>query len=315
MIIITGPTALGKTRLAAQLAAYFGGEIISADSRQVFKNMDIGTGKDLQDYDVNGYQVPRHLVDIRFPGDTFSVYDFVEEYNRVKPTILQRGKQVILCGGTGLYIEAVIAGYNLPFVPIDQKLREKLQSYSDKELAHLLAAMRPLHNTTDLTDRDRLVRALEIEFWKKNQPKEVAPIPPYFIIGITAQREELRRRITQRLHNRLNNGLIEEVRGLLERGIPPDKLEFYGLEYRYVCRYLHGRLSLEEMTSQLNTAIHQFAKRQQTWFRRMERKGFQIHWLNAETGPEELIAQAKHLLEKHRNQWDELHYQSKINHV
>ncbi|MGC8866006.1 MAG: tRNA (adenosine(37)-N6)-dimethylallyltransferase MiaA [Bacteroidales bacterium] len=306
MIIVTGPTALGKTRLAARLAAFYGGEIISADSRQVFKNMDIGTGKDLNDYVVDGDKVPFYLVDIRFPGDTFSVYDFVEEYNRQRPEIIRRGKHVIVCGGTGLYIEAIIAGYHLPYVPVDQELREKLQSMSDEQLIRMLADLRPLHNTTDITDRDRLVRALEIELWKKKHPGDAPTIPPYLILGLTAERQELRRRITERLHHRLKNGLIEEVQTLLERGVPHEKLEFYGLEYRYVYRYLKGQLSLQEMTDQLNTAIHQFAKRQQTWFRRMERKGFHIHWLNAEIGPDELFTQARRTLDEHRNQWDEL---------
>jgi tRNA dimethylallyltransferase len=306
MIIITGPTALGKTRLAARLAARLGGEIISADSRQVFKNMDIGTGKDLQDYKVDDITVPYHLVDIRFPGDTFSVYDFVAEYNRVRPEILNRGRHVILCGGTGLYIEAVVAGYYLPFVPVDQQLRERLQPLSDDKLTRMLASMRSLHNTTDITDRDRLVRALEIEIWKKEHPEQVPPVPPYFILGIHAERQELRRRITERLFYRLKNGLIEEVQSLLERGVPPGKMEFYGLEYRYVYRYLCGQLTFEEMSGQLNTAIHQFAKRQQTWFRRMEKRGFRIHWLDVASGADEIFAQALRLLEDHRHEWDEL---------
>lgn len=306
MIVITGSTALGKTRLAARLAAILGGEIISADSRQVFKDMDIGTGKDLQDYIVDRVTVPYHLVDIRFPGDTFSVYDFVEEFNRVKPEILNRGHHAILCGGTGLYIEAVIAGYHLPFAPIDHELREKLSPLGDQELIQMLASMRTLHNTTDITDRDRLVRAIEIEMWKQNHPDLKPKIPPYFLIGITADRKEIRRKITERLRFRLKSGLIEEVSSLLERGVPPEKLEFYGLEYRYVNRYLIGQLSHEEMFKELNTAIHQFAKRQQTWFRRMERKGFNIHWLNASVGPDELYKQAQQLLEDYRHEWDEL---------
>ncbi len=305
MIVITGPTALGKTRLAARLAASLGGEIISADSRQVFKNMDIGTGKDLQDYIVDRITVPYHLVDIRFPGDTFSVYDFVEEFSRVKPEILKRGHHAILCGGTGLYIEAVVAGYHLPFVPIDHELREKFSPLSDKELIQMLASMRTLHNTTDITDRDRLVRAIEIEMWKQNHPDLKPEIPPYFLIGLTAERKELRRKITERLRFRLKNGLIEEVSSLLERGVPSEKLEFYGLEYRYVNRYLCGQLTYEAMFEGLNTAIHQFAKRQQTWFRRMERKGFNIHWLDASVGPDELYVQARQLLEENRYEWDE----------
>lgn len=306
MIIVTGPTALGKTRLAARLAAQLDAEIISADSRQVFKYMDIGTGKDLQDYVVEGQRVPYHLVDIRFPGDTFSVYDFVDEYNRIRPQILERGHNIILCGGTGLYIEAVVAGYHLPYVPIDQQLRERLQPLTDEQLAHMLADLRPLHNTTDLTDRDRLVRALEIELWKKDHPEDQPEVPPHIILGVRAERALLRHRITERLHLRLQNGLIEEVKSLLDRGIPGEKMEFYGLEYRYVYRYLCGRISYEEMFSQLNTAIHQFAKRQDTWFRRMERKGFSIYWLDAAQGSDEIFAQALAWLNENRQKWDEL---------
>lgn len=306
MIIVTGPTALGKTRLAARLAAQLDAEIISADSRQVFKYMDIGTGKDLQDYQVDGHLVPYHMVDIRFPGDTFSVYDFVDEYNRIRPQILERGHNIILCGGTGLYIEAVVAGYHLPYVPVDQQLRERLQPLTDEQLARMLADLRPLHNTTDLTDRDRLVRALEIELWKKDHPEDQPEIPPHAILGVRAERTLLRNRITERLRFRLQNGLIEEVKSLLERGIPGEKMEFYGLEYRYVYRYLCGRISYEEMFSQLNTAIHQFAKRQDTWFRRMERKGFSIHWLDAAQGSDEIFAQALAWLNENRQRWDEL---------
>lgn len=306
MIVVTGPTALGKTRLAARLAAQLDAEIISADSRQVFKYMDIGTGKDLKDYQVDGQMVPYHLVDIRFPGDTFSVYDFVDEYNRIRPQILERGHNIIICGGTGLYIEAVVAGYHLPYVPVDQQLRERLQPLTDEQLARMLADMRPLHNTTDLTDRDRLVRALEIELWKKDHPEDQPKVPPHVILGVRAERTLLRHKITERLRFRIQNGLIEEVKSLLERGIPGEKMEFYGLEYRYVYRYLSGQISYDEMFSQLNTAIHQFAKRQDTWFRRMERKGFRIHWLDAAQGSDEIFAQALEWLREHRQEWDEL---------
>lgn len=282
LLVITGPTASGKTRLAAQVAAAIDGEIISADSRQVYRGMDFGTGKDYGDYMVNGYLVPYHLVDIADPGYEYNVYEFQQDFLKAYQHIIRRQKRAVLCGGTGLYIEAAIGGYRLLKVPENEALRKKLMAYTWQELTTMLANMRPLHNTTDTTDRQRLMRAIEIETYNQehaSQRNDYPKIKPEIFV-ISLDRKEIRSRITKRLQNRLNRGMIEEIDKLIKTGIKPEQLDFYGLEYRYLTKYVTGEIGYDEMFNKLNTAIHQFAKRQMTWFRRMEKKGYQLNWID-----------------------------------
>lgn len=292
LIVITGPTATGKTRLAAQLAQTLDGEIISADSRQVYQGMDIGTGKDLADYVIEGKVIPAHLVDMVAPGYEFNLYEFQNHFVQAFQHIQNRGKQAILCGGTGLYIEAALSGYKLLKVPENQALRKTLKDNTLEELIELLASMKRLHNTTDITDRSRLLRAIEIESYYKSHPEQQLDYPQfnYLIFALHFSREIIRERITSRLKIRLENGMIEEIQNLLRSGLKPEQLTFYGLEYRYITQYVTGEISYEEMFTHLNTAIHQFAKRQMTWFRRMQRNGFQIHWIDGELDNKEKIA-------------------------
>ncbi len=284
LIVITGPTASGKTNLAARVASRIGGEVISADSRQVYRGMDIGTGKDLGEFIQGGKRVPCHLIDIRNPGYEYNVYEFRKDFLKAYNDIVSRGKQVLLCGGTGLYIESAVAGYNMQRVPVDEALRQWLREKSMKEMANILAGLRPLHNTTDVTDRARLERAIEIAEYEKSY-KGMSPAMTEFstvIFGIAYERSILRERITRRLKKRLSEGMTGEVENLIKSGISEDKLLFYGLEYRYLTLYVTGRISYSEMFTKLNTAIHQYAKRQMTWFRRMEKNGFHIEWIDGE---------------------------------
>lgn len=288
MITLLGPTATGKTRLAALLASRMDGEIISADSRQVYKRMNLGTGKDYDDYTVNGKMVPFHLVDIAEPGYEYSVYEFQHDFHAAYQNIVSREKLPILCGGTGMYLESVLRGYQLYNVPENIVLRDELSDKTDEELCNLLASMRPLHATTDTVSRERLLRAIEIEIYHRQHPEiPTFPAVPSLVFGINCPRETVRQRITQRLKQRLQNGMTEEVRQLLEEGIPPQRLKAYGLEYKFITQYLLGELSYDEMFRLLNTAIHQFAKRQMTWFRRMERNGINILWIDGSLGEEE----------------------------
>jgi len=291
LITVLGPTACGKTQFAAALAAHLQSEIISADSRQVYRRMDIGTGKDLNDYLVNGKQIPYHLIDICEPGVKYNVFryqhDFFSVFNRLKAAEITP----VLCGGTGMYIEAVLKGFKLLDVPPNPKLRLSLSGKSLEELEDILADYKTLHNKTDVDSAQRAIRAIEIEeFYQKEAPgsSEFKPINS-LIIGLDIKRELRRERISQRLHHRLANGMIAEVHSLLESGIPPDDLIYYGLEYKYITLYILGKLTFEEMTRQLEIAIHQFAKRQMTWFRGMERRGFTIHWIDATLPVEEKI--------------------------
>lgn len=282
LIVLTGPTATGKTKVAAKLAYELDGEIISADSRQVYKGMDIGTGKDLADYVVNGKIIPAHLVDMVEPGYEFNVFEYREEFDKAFSHIRKRDKQAIMCGGTGLYLEAALAGYKMLKVPENPALRKKLVAFSHDELVEKLAALKPLHNTTDTTSRERLVRAIEIETYQKDKIQERRDNPDFshIIFALEFPRNIIRERITQRLKLRLENGMTEEVQRLLKEGLKPHQLTFYGLEYKYITQYVTGEISWDEMFRKLNTAIHQFAKRQMTWFRRMEKKGFEIHWID-----------------------------------
>ena len=285
LIVILGPTASGKTKLAARLARDRGSEIISADSRQVYRGMDIGTGKDFGEYVVDGLAVPCHLIDVVDPDHEFSVFDYQVNFSRVFSDISSRGVVPIMVGGTGLYIEAAIKGYLLLEVPENESLRHELEKEGIAELRNRLIELKPaIHNTTDLLDRKRLVRAIEImEFTRVHDNQEShSPSIAALVVGLRCERSVLRQRITERLNARLKAGMIEEVERLYQSGIGWDKLDFFGLEYRYIGRYLRGVMCYSEMFQMLNTRIHQFAKKQETWFRRMEKKGITIHWINGD---------------------------------
>jgi tRNA dimethylallyltransferase len=294
IITVLGHTAAGKTKFAAHLAHYFSGEIISADSRQVYRRMNIGTGKDYGDYMIDGHQVPVHLLDILDAGDEYSVYLFKRDFINVFSDISERGIMPVLCGGTGLYIESVLRNYRLLDVPVNRELREELEKKSMEELAGMLRLYVPLHNRTDIVNRKRLIRAIEIAMYQSSQPDqpEEEKCLNSLVLGISFERSLRRERITDRLRKRLEEGMVEEVDALLKSGIPAQKLDYYGLEYRYVCKYLMNELTFEEMQSQLNSAIHQFAKRQMTYFRGMERRGINIHWLDGTLPLEEKVEQA-----------------------
>lgn len=283
LLSIIGPTASGKTTLAVHVAAALSGEIISADSRQVYRGMDIGTGKDLEEYQLEGKRIPYHLIDIAEAGYKYNVFEYQQDFVKVWEDCLRRKVVPVLCGGSGLYVEAVLKGYKLLAVPVNEELRSSLSGLSLRELAHRLATYKKLHNTTEIDTPKRAIRAIEIEEYYRTHPYEGKNFPPVhsLIVGVDVSREVRRERITRRLHERLENGMVEEVRGLLEAGVKPEELIYYGLEYKYLTLYLTGRLSYGQMVEQLNIAIHQFAKRQMTWFRKMEREGFPIHWLEA----------------------------------
>lgn len=299
MITILGPTASGKTTLAAHLAAATDGEIISADSRQVYRRMDIGTGKDLGDYIVGGRQIAYHLIDIAEPGTRYNLFRYQRDFRCAYDDIMARGRRPILCGGTGLYIEAVLKGYNLAVVPENKELRARLEGKTLDELAVMLAELKrrngnKMHNTTDVDTAKRAVRAIEIETYVEKHPDagfEDMPPADSIIIGVDIDREERRRRITSRLRQRLDEGMVDEVRALLDSGINADDLIYYGLEYKYVTEYVIGRISYDEMFSRLEIAIHQFAKRQMTWFRGMERRGLAIHWVDVMLPMEDKVAE------------------------
>ena len=313
LICILGPTASGKTKFAVRLACENNGEIISADSRQVYRGMDIGTGKDLAEYIYNGMQIPYHLIDIAEPGSKYNIFEYQRDFHNAFNDIRTRGKLPILCGGSGLYIETAVNGYSLPEVPPDPELRGELESMETEELVKRLSSMKQLHNTTDTDSRKRLIRALEIAIYQekissgmginpesdtnsgdgrypgngRNPANRVAytsypPLKTRFI-GIDVSREVRIERIDKRLRERLEGGMIDEVKGLLDSGITADDLIYYGLEYKFVTLYLTGTLTYGQMESQLATAIHQFAKRQMTWFRGMERRGIKIEWVTPES--------------------------------
>lgn len=291
LLSVIGPTASGKTSLAVQLAVALGGEVISADSRQVYRGMDLGTGKDLEDYCVNGRVVPYHLIDIVDAGYKYNVFEYQRDFVKVWEDCEQRGVVPVLCGGSGLYVEAVLKGYKLLAVPVNEALRATLEGKGLQELAQRLSSYKKLHNTTEIDTPKRAIRAIEIEEYYRTHPYEEKDFPGIdaLIVGVDVNREIRRERITHRLHERLENGMVEEVRRILESGVKPEDLIYYGLEYKYLTLYLIGELSYDEMVKQLNVAIHQFAKRQMTWFRKMERAGFDIHWLRAEMPMEEKI--------------------------
>ena len=291
LITILGPTASGKTPLAAALATAMNTEIISGDSRQVYRRMDLGTGKDLADYTVDGKQVPYHLIDIVEPGYKYNVFEYQRDFLKAYEQITAQGKLPILCGGTGRYIESVLKGYRLLPVPENPELRASLEGKSLDELTRILEGYKKLHNSTDVDTAKRAIRAIEIEEYYLQQPAEYREFPSLksVIIGVDIDRELRREKITRRLKQRLDEGMVDEVRGLLAEGIPAENLIYYGLEYKFLTQYAIGELSFEEMFHQLETAIHQFAKRQMTWFRGMERRGFHIHWLDATLPMEEKV--------------------------
>ena len=299
MITILGPTASGKTPLAAALASEIGGEILSADSRQVYRRMDIGTGKDLADYTItNNHEpitnkqepitIPYHLIDICEPGTKYNLFQYQQDFYDAYRDVVSRGAVPILCGGTGLYIEAVLKGYRLSPVPQNPELRARLENKSLDELTQMLVALKEqngstMHNKTDVDSCQRAIRAIEIEEYNLHTPMPKRELPPIdsLIVGVNIDRELRREKITRRLKARLEEGMIDEVKGLLDEGIPADDLIYYGLEYKFVTEYLVGKTTYDEMFTRLEIAIHQFAKRQMTWFRGMERRGFQIHWIDA----------------------------------
>ncbi len=298
LVTILGPTASGKTPLAAALAYELGTEIISADSRQVYRQMDLGTGKDLADYTVNGRRIPYHLIDIVEPGTRYNVFEYQHDFLTAYESIKQKGKIPVLCGGTGMYLESVLKGYKLIPVPENPELREKLSDKSLEELTEILKSYKALHNTTDIDTAKRAIRAVEIEeYYRKNAiSQREFPELNSLIVGVNIDRDLRRQKITKRLRQRLDEGMVDEVRKLLKQGIPSENLIYYGLEYKYLTLYVTGQLTFDEMFSQLEIAIHQFAKRQMTWFRGMERRGFAIHWIDAALSLPEKLEEIKKLM-------------------
>ncbi|MBQ7550695.1 MAG: tRNA (adenosine(37)-N6)-dimethylallyltransferase MiaA, partial [Bacteroidales bacterium] len=275
-------TATGKTRLAVRLAKDLDGEIISADSRQVYRKMDIGTGKDLSDYTINQQTIPYHLIDIAEPGTEYNVAQYQQAAYQAIDSIRARHKEVILCGGSGMYIESLLNGFRLSPITRDEKLYAELNAKSDEELIQLLQSFRTLHNHTDTCERRRLIKAVEIEYYYQQHPewKDLTRKIPSLIIGLTSDRDFIRKKITQRLQERLQSGMIEEVEQLIKQGVNSEQLLRYGLEYKYLTRYISGQIDRDTMFEKLEIAIHQFSKRQMTWFRGMERHGFTIHWID-----------------------------------
>jgi tRNA dimethylallyltransferase len=297
LITILGPTASGKTPFAAALAYELNTEIISADSRQIYKGMDLGTGKDLADYTINGHTIPYHLIDIAEPGYKYNVFEYQRDFLISYESIKQKGRLPVLCGGTGMYLESILKGYKLMPVP---ELRTRLANHSLEELTEILSRYKTLHNSTDVDTVKRAIRAIEIEEYYATHPVPEREFPALnsLIIGVDIDRELRREKITRRLKQRLEEGMVDEVRRLIEQGISPDDLIYYGLEYKYLTLYVIGKLDYDEMFNGLEIAIHQFAKRQMTWFRGMERRGFNIHWVNATLPMEEKIAFVKEKLKE-----------------
>ncbi len=304
MITILGPTACGKTAVAVRLAHDIGGEIISADSRQVYRGMDIGTGKDLDDYLVEGQAIPYHLIDIVEAGTKYNLFQYQQDFQAAYSDVCRRGRVPVLCGGTGLYIEAVLKGYALSPVPQNPALRAQLEGKSLPELTDLLTQLKAkagsvMHNVTDVDSCQRAIRAIEIETYNLEHATELRTMPPVdsLIVGLDIDRDVRRRKISDRLQRRLDGGMVDEIRGLLQQGIPPQDLTYYGLEYKYVTEYVTGCISYKEMFTRLETAIHQFAKRQMTWFRGMERRGLHIHWLDAAQPVDSIVAGIREMME------------------
>jgi len=295
LVSILGHTAGGKTTVATHLAYALDGEIISGDSRQLYRGMDLGTGKDIDEYVVNGKQIPYHLIDIADAGYKYNVYEYQTDFVKAFEDIQSRGKFPVLCGGTGLYVEAVLKGYKLIHVPANEELRKDLEGKNLKELTRILEQMKDLHNTTDVETVRRAVRAIEIETYYQNNPKLDSYYPEInsLLVGVKFDRDSRRRRITARLKERFENGMLEEVKGLIDGGVKPEDLIYYGLEYKFITQHIIGELTYDEMFEGLNIAIHQFAKRQMTWYRKMERHGMKIHWLDGYIPLDEKIEKIK----------------------
>lgn len=300
LIAITGPTATGKTQLGVSLARALDGEIVSADSRQLYRGMDLGTGKDLQDYG----EVPYHLIDIAPAGYKYNLYEYVRDARAAISDIESRGRQPILVGGTGLYVETLLKGIDLPEVPRDEALRAALEGKSLEELTEILSLMKELHNTTDVDTCQRAIRAIEIQTYYQAHPEAAAATEPHPIdalcILVDIDRDERRRRISERLRRRLDEGMVDEVRHLLDTGIAAEDLEYYGLEYKYLTLYCTGRMDYDNMKRELEIAIHQFAKRQATWFRGMERRGIRMHKISYDIDHNDFVALVKQLINEHR---------------
>ena len=297
LISIIGPTACGKTSLAVAVARALGGEILSADSRQVYRGMDIGTGKDISEYGVGAARVPYHLIDIVDAGEKYNLFEFQRDFLNSYNDVIARGAVPVLCGGSGLYVESVLRGYRLIPVPENMELRERLEKYSLEQLTEMLASYKVLHNTTDVDTKKRAIRAIEIEehYARTPQSEREFPLLTSLIVGLDVEREVRRERISNRLATRLEEGLVDEVRALLDKGILPEQLIYYGLEYKFVTLYLVGAMSYDDMFKGLETAIHQFAKRQMTWFRGMERRGLKINWIDASLSMEEKVETIKNM--------------------
>jgi len=298
LLLVTGPTASGKTAVAAAIASRVDGEVISADSRQVYRGMNLGTGKDYADYQVDGVMVPCHLLDIADPGYKYNVFEYQRDFKKVYSDMKKRKKFPVVCGGSGMYADSIITGYKMYEVPPDSGLRIELEKKSMEELKEILATFKNLHNTTDIDTRKRVIRAIEIEHSStisRKQGSEFPKIRP-LLIGILYNRDIRRSRISERLKQRLHSGMVDEVKHLIDEGIKTETLIYYGLEYKFITLYLTGKLSYEEMTRDLEIAIHQFAKRQMTWFRGMERKGIKINWIDGELPVKEKVEKAIELL-------------------
>lgn len=300
IITVLGPTATGKTTFAVHLAKCLSTEIISADSRQVYKGMDIGTGKDLKDFLIDNQTIKYHLIDIIEAGKKYNVYEYQNDFLKVYNKLKEKQKLPILCGGTGLYIEAVLKGYKLIHVPVNEQLRSDLEKKSLSELAEMLEKMKKMHNTSDIDTKKRAIRSIEIETFYQNNPQINLDYPQInpLIFGINHERYEVKKRITQRLKQRLEEGMIEEAKNLLDKGIPFETLEYYGLEYKFLSQFLQKKLTYDEMFRKLNIAIHQFSKRQMTWFRKMERNGFKIHWIDGTLAIESKVEIALNTIKK-----------------
>ena len=299
LVSVVGPTACGKTSLAVELAlAIPGAEIRSADSRQVYRGMDIGTGKDIAEYTRDGVTVPSHLLDIVDAGEKYNLFEFQRDFLASYEAIRNRGAYPIMCGGSGLYVESVLKGYRLLPVPENPSLRAALEEKSLEELTALLATYKQLHNNTDTDNKKRAIRAIEIEEYYRTCPVEERYFPQInaLTVGVMVDREVRRERISRRLRERLNNGMVEEVKVLLDSGLEPEQLIYYGLEYKYLTLYLTGAMGYEDMVNGLEIAIHQFAKRQMTWFRGMEKRGVEIHWLDGSKPADVLVEQIKTMI-------------------
>lgn len=299
LLVVTGPTASGKTALAATIAARLGGEIISADSRQVYKGMNLGTGKDYDDYLVSGTKIPCHLIDIAEPGYKYNVFEYQRDFMKVYSDMKKRKIFPVVCGGSGMYADSIITGYKMFEVPPDSGLRIELEKKAMEELREILLTFKNLHNTSDIDTRKRVIRAIEIEHSSRDKGKHGTEFPKIraLIIGIAFDRDTRRKRITERLKQRLNSGMIDEVKHLIDIGISSETLIYYGLEYKFITLYLIGKLTYDEMVNDLDTAIHQFAKRQMTWFRGMERKGIKINWIEGNLPTEEKVEKVMGLLD------------------